>query len=131
MFKKTLGAIVAAAMFVGLGGFAAPTSASAQTIHSPPPMRMHTPPRFTNQPPRWDGGHRGGWDRGHRGGWSGPPPHRPRHWRGDGYWRGGVWIAPPVVYGYTSRCWVVKKRIAYRDRWGDWHHRWVPRRVCR
>ncbi len=45
----------------------------------------------------------------------GPPPGRPR-----GNQR-----------GRRPRCWIERRRVAFRDRFGRIRHRWVERRVCR
>jgi hypothetical protein len=45
----------------------------------------------------------------------GPPPGRPR---GNPRRR-------------RPRCWMERRRVAYRDRSGRIRHRWVERRVCR
>ncbi|NKE46114.1 hypothetical protein HB662_15110 [Roseomonas frigidaquae] len=42
----------------------------------------------------------------------GPPPGRPRR-------------------GRRPRCWMERRRVAFRDRFGRIRHRWVERRVCR
>lgn len=42
------------------------------------------------------------------------------------------WGPPPGRgRGRRPRCWIERRRVAFRDRWGRVRHRWVERRVCR
>lgn len=115
MFRKTLLALAAVAGIFGFGAVVESMPAEAQGMHAHrPPMRHFGGPgpsaRYYHPPRRHWNNHRHGWNRG--------------------WYRGGVWVTPPGVYGYyNSDCRIVRRQVRVWTDYG-WRLRWRNQRIC-